>query len=179
MASATILEKGHRMMGSSLAPRLVAAFLSAFLLSGGAGPAMGAGEAVLTIAGLGGADGAEVNLTVEQLREMGDDEIRTGTPWTEGESTFTGVTGRRLVEALQAAGAEVTGSAINDYHTIIPFEVFDSDSLLLAYAQDGQPMSVREKGPLWIVFPFDDDPMYRSDTYKAYAIWSLTRLEFR
>lgn len=140
---------------------------------------MSADEPVLTIAGIGGADGTEISLTVEELREMGADEIQTGTPWTDGRSTFTGVTGRRLVEALRAAGTEVTGSAINDYHTIIPFEVFNSDSMLLAYALDGQPMPVREKGPLWIVFPFDDDPIYRSDTYKAYAIWSLIRLEFR
>ena len=167
------------MVGSDLAPRLIAAFLSVLVLSGGTGAALSADEPVLTVAGIGGADGAEISLTVEELRGMGADEIQTGTPWTDGQTTFTGVTGRRLVETLKAAGTEVTGSAINDYHTIIPFEVFNSGSLLLAYAQDGQPMSVREKGPLWIVFPFDADPLYRSDTYKAYAIWSLTRLEFR
>lgn len=167
------------MKGSDLAPPLVAAFLSALALGGVAGAALGADEPVLAIAGIGGTEGSEISLTVEELREMGADEIRTGTPWTHGQSTFTGVTGRRLVEVLGAAGTEVTGSAINDYHTIIPFDVFNSDSLLLAYAQDGQPMPVREKGPLWVVFPFDDDPLYRSDTYKAYAIWSLTRLEFR
>ncbi len=140
---------------------------------------MSADELVLAIVEIGGAEGTEISLTVEELREMGAEDIRTSTPWTNEQSTYTGITGRRLVEVLGATGTEVAGSAINDYHTIIPFEVFNSDSLLLAYAQDGQPMPVRAKGPLWIVFPFDDDPLYRSDTYKAYAIWSLTRLEFR
>lgn len=166
-------------MGSSLGPRLLAAFLSVFLLSCGTGAMAGANQPVLIISGQSEAGDGDISLTLEQLRAMGSDEIRTGTPWTDGVMTFTGVSGRHLVEALQADGTAVIADALNDYHTIIPFEVFATDDLLIAYARDGQPMSVRDKGPFWIVFPFDADAIYRSDTYKAYAIWSLTRLEFR
>src|SRR3546814_16576204 len=131
------------MIGSDLAPRLIAVFLSVLVLSGGSGAAMSADEPVLTIAGIGGADGTEISLTVEELREMGADEIQTGTPWTDGRSTFTGVTGRRLVEALRADGTEVNGSALHQYPTTLPFDDFHSASLLLAYPADGQPLSLR------------------------------------
>jgi hypothetical protein len=155
-------------------PRLCAALLAAFSVFGS--PAH-AEEPVLAVAGL--ADGAELQLSLDDLRQMGSIDLQTGTPWSEGVSTFTGVTGRRFVEALKATGTEVAADAINNYHIAIPFDVFASDELLIAFARDGQPMSVREKGPLWIIFPYDSDPLYHSDTYKAYSIWSLTRLEFR
>ncbi len=140
-------------------------------------PLAAADEPVLTVAGLPA--GAELVLTLDQLRAMESRDLRTGTPWTSGAETFTGVTGRRFVEVLGAGGSEVIADALNDYHVTIPFDVFASDTLLIAYARDGQPMAVRDKGPLWIVFPFDAQELYRSDSYKAYAIWSLIHLEFR
>lgn len=142
-------------------------------------PPAAADEPVLTVSGLSGASGPEVMLTLDQLRAMESRDLRTGTPWTYGPSIFTGVTGRRFVEALGADGSEVVADALNDYHVTIPFDVFASDTLLIAYARDGEPMPVRDKGPIWIVFPFDAQELYRSDSYKAYAIWSLDHLEFR
>lgn len=164
-------------MHAELAPRLCAGLLAVFLACGGFGWAAHAEEPVLVVAGL--PDGAELQLGLDDLREMGATDLQTGTPWSESVSTFTGVTGRRFVEALEAAGTEVAADAINNYHVAIPFDVFASDELFIAFARDGQPMSVREKGPLWIIFPYDSDPLYHSDTYKAYSIWSLIRLEFR
>ena len=62
---------------------------------------------------------------------------------------------------------------------VIPFDVLDSDEVLVAFARNGQPMSIRDKGPLWILFPFDADPDFLSDTYRTYSIWNLSYLEFR
>lgn len=164
------------MMRLGTASRLGATLLLVLFATGWlAAPAM-AGEPMLTVAGPGG--GAERQLTLGELRRIGGVEITTTTPWTEGTVTFTGVTGRQLVAALGADGGEVLADAINDYRVTIPFEVFDSDDLLIAYARDGAEMPVRDKGPLWIVFPFDSDARYVSEIYKAYSIWNLYRLEF-
>jgi hypothetical protein len=63
---------------------------------------------------------------------------------------------------------------------VIPIAAFDHEDTLIAFSRNGAPMSVRDKGPLWIVFPFDQDAdKYRSTTYKAYAIWGLVRLELQ
>ncbi len=163
-------------MDLRIAPRLGAMLLLALVATGWLASPARAEEPILVVTGL--PDG-ERALTMDDLRQLGGTEITTGSPWTEGPVTFTGVTGRRLVEALQAAGAEVLADAINDYRVTIPFEAFDSDDLLIAYALDGQPMSVRDKGPLWVVFPYDSDDRFLSDTYKSYSIWNLNRLEFR
>ncbi len=130
-------------------------------------------EVVLTVSGA-----AEAEYTIEALRAIGTVELVTSTPWTEGEQTFEGVTGAAFVEALGVHGQEVVATALNDYSVAIPFAAFDSADTLLALERNGEPMSVRDKGPIWIVFPFDQ-PEYDRDVYRSYAIWSLARLEFR
>ena len=61
----------------------------------------------------------------------------------------------------------------------MPFEIFASKDLLIAYKRNGQAMSVRDKGPIWIVFPFDSHERFRTDTMKSYSIWNLNRLDVR
>ncbi len=60
----------------------------------------------------------------------------------------------------------------------IPFEVFTAETTLIAYSRNGSPMGVRDKGPLWVVFPFDDDPQFRSDLYLTYSIWNVVSVRF-
>lgn len=135
-----------------------------------------ADEPILTVAGI---PGGVRELALDDLREMGATDLTTSTPWTDGAETFTGVSGRRFVEVLGANGTEVVAEGLNGYRVVIPFAVLGSDDAVVAYARDGEPMSVREKGPLWIVFPFDADRRFLGDTYRTYSIWNLTRLEFR
>lgn len=48
--------------------------------------------------------------------------------------------------------------------------------LILAYLLDGQPMSVRDKGPLWLVYPYDASPAFRSEVIYSRSIWQLDRI---
>ena len=38
-------------------------------------------------------------------------------------------------------------------------------------------MSLRDKGPLWIVYPFDSNPSYSTEVTYARSIWQLDRIE--
>ena len=49
---------------------------------------------------------------------------------------------------------------------------------MLAYLMDGKTMSVREKGPLWLIYPFDDNADYRSEETYAHSIWQIARIDF-
>ena len=153
----------------------VAFWLAAALLAAGGAEAQ-AEEPILTVSGL--TDGSR-ELALGDLRRMGATELTTSTPWTDRAETFTGVSGTRFVEALGATGGEVVAQALNDYRVVIPFDVLGSDDVLVAYARNGEPMSVRDKGPVWILFPFDADRRFLSDTYRTYSIWNLSHLEFR
>lgn len=156
--------------------RVFKAVLFAFVLVAAVPPAARAQEPVLLVSG---PSGQPLQITLDDLRKLPAKEIRTSTPWTDGPQTFRGISGAQLARLANLSGREVSAEAINQYRVLIPWEVFTSESLMIAYARNGQPMGVREKGPLWIVFPFDSDPRFMTDIFKSYAIWSLSRLDVR
>ena len=42
----------------------------------------------------------------------------------------------------------------NDYAITLPLDDVQADAPLLAFLMDGQPMSLRDKGPVWMVYPY-------------------------
>lgn len=49
--------------------------------------------------------------------------------------------------------------------------------VIVAYQVDGRPIGVRDKGPLMIVYPLDDDPALRETRYLGRAVWHLRTIE--
>ena len=43
--------------------------------------------------------------------------------------------------------------------------------------RNGGRMSVRDKGPLWIVYPFDSSEEYQAELIYSRSIWQLVRIE--
>ena len=103
--------------------------------------------------------------------------FRTTTNWTEGEREFSGVLLSDLLEVLDIRGRSLKAIALNDYTVEIPVSDARPGGPIVAYALDGKPMSVRDKGPLWIVYPYDSSVEYRSETIYARSIWQLDRIE--
>jgi hypothetical protein len=48
---------------------------------------------------------------------------------------------------------------------------------IVARLLNDQPMPVREKGPLFVVYPFDSRAELRNSTYYERSIWQLKALE--
>jgi len=137
------------------------------------------GDVLLTITGLidvTNADGS-AQFDLEMLEALDDTIIETSTIWTEGTHVFQGVSLAVLVEELGIAGATLTATAINDYAVEIPMSDAVSGGPIIAYKMDGNAMSVRDKGPLWIIYPYDSAADYRSEVIFSRSIWQLDRIE--
>ena len=50
---------------------------------------------------------------------------------------------------------------------------------IVAHSMNGQPMSAREKGPPWIIYPYDGDGRRRSERGYSPSIWRLTSIDVR
>ena len=46
----------------------------------------------------------------------------------------------------------------------------------MAFLNNGEPMSIRDKGPLWIIYPFDDNPDYQTEVIYSRSIWQLDQI---
>jgi len=141
-------------------------------------PAPGA-EVILTVTGaIGTTNGDGVwALDAALFATLPQHSFTTGTIWTDGTATYTGVLLRDLLTAAGGTGGTVTLTALNDYQIAMPAAEALEDGPLLANLSDGQPMSVRDKGPIWLIYPYDTVAGYRTEQTYARSIWQLNRIE--
>jgi hypothetical protein len=114
----------------------------------------------------------------DMIEALGMETLVTETPWTEGEVTFEGVQAKRLLEVLGAHGDHVLARALNDYTVEIPADDLEVRDLFLALKMDGRYLRVRDKGPIWVIYPFSGRPELNTPVYHNRAIWQLEQLEF-
>jgi hypothetical protein len=138
------------------------------------------GDVLLTVSGqitLTNVSGT-LSLDADQFATLPQHRFTTSTTWTDGTPTFEGVLLKDLMAAVGATGTTVALTALNDYKITIPLSEIHDDGPLLAYLMDGKPMSLRDKGPIWLVYPYDANAEYRTEQTYARSIWQLNRIEF-
>lgn len=123
------------------------------------------------------ADGASVaRFDLPMLEELGLTTINTTTNWTEGVVSFEGVLFSDLLDAVGASGTTVHAVAINDYAVDLEIAELRQYPVLLAFRRDGELMRVRDKGPIWVVYPRDDYPELMDEANNIKWIWQLDRI---
>jgi hypothetical protein len=123
------------------------------------------------------ADGkAEFDLAM--LEQIGTSRLQTSTPWTDGRPVFEGVLMRNLMARLGARGETVTVVALNEYKMQIPTADFGKYPVLLAFKMNGETLRVRDKGPLWLVYPQDEFPELQNKPTQAKWVWQIKEMRF-
>ncbi|MBM1170580.1 molybdopterin-dependent oxidoreductase [Microvirga arabica] len=115
----------------------------------------------------------------KMLESMGLVTVETTTPWHEGRVKFEGVPLDKLMKQVGASGQRVIVVALNDYTTEIPIEDFAKFNVILAIKRNGEYMSVRDKGPLFVIYPYDSNPDLKSQTYYARSAWQVAKIDVR
>jgi len=136
---------------------------------------------ILTVSGkiaVSNKDGAAV-FDRSMLESLGTVSFKTSTPWFSNPVTFEGVPMAKLMEEVGATGERVAVVALNDYTSEVPIEDFAKHGVILALKRDGEYMPVRDKGPLFIVYPFDSNPELKSQKYYSRSVWQVKRIEVR
>jgi hypothetical protein len=146
-----------------------------------AAPLPSSDEVILTVTGaITDADGSgRIEFDLDALERLGLAKLTTWTPWTDGEVEFEGVWARQLLQAVGARGTEVEARALNDYKEVIPIEDFHRYDVLLAVRSNGRLMRARDKGPIWIVYPWSDHPELDDFVTREKSVWQLNSLHVR
>lgn len=121
------------------------------------------------------ADGV-VSLDLAQLQALPQQQFTTSTIWTETPVEFTGVSLRDVLDHAGVTATYIQAVALNDYKVEIPLDSVTDNAPIIAYMMDGKEMSPRDKGPLWIVYPYDSEAKYRSEVTYSRSIWQLDRV---
>lgn len=113
------------------------------------------------------------------LERLPQISFSTRTPWYSQARKFTGPLLRDVLAAVGSRGTLVRAVALNDYSVDIPVEDSQLYDLMLARLLDDKPMPVREKGPLFIIYPFDQHQALRNALYYSRCAWQVKALELQ
>jgi hypothetical protein len=136
---------------------------------------------VLTVSGNIGEKnaGEKARFDMKMIEALPQHSFTTSTPWFDKPVKFTGPYLSDVLAAVKASGSKVSAVAINDYKITIPMGDAEKYKVIVARLLDDKEISVREKGPLFVVYPFDSSAELRSSTYYERSIWQLKALEIQ
>jgi hypothetical protein len=162
-----------------------AALLWALSIGGGARavaqPALAvpSGAAVLSIGGRiqRTNQGERAVFDMSMLQAVTQHSFSTKTPWFSQARKFSGPLLRDLLAMVGANGSTLRLGALNDYRIDVPADDARRYDVMLARAIDDRPITVREKGPLFMIYPFDSDAGLRNALYYSRSVWQLTTID--
>lgn len=160
----------------TLGAGIAVALLSSSLSAGGL-PAP-TGRVVLTFSGQIGKtnQGKTAVFDMAALEALPQHSFTTHTPWYDRPVKFTGPLLADLLVAVKAQGKTIRATAINDYTISVPLADAQKHGVIVARLLDDQPMAVRDKGPLFVIYPFDSKAELRTSVYYERSIWQLKRM---
>lgn len=158
---------------------MAAAALAPALLRAQSGPK---GRVLLTVTGklkTGGDRIGRVELDQAALLALPQQSFSTSTPWFAAPRQFEGPALADVLSRIGARGDTLFATALNDYRIEIPVSDATAFRPIVALKVDGRFIGVREKGPLWIVYDFDANPVLHDERYYSRSIWQLRYLDVR
>jgi hypothetical protein len=121
--------------------------------------------------------GNAVLIDAETFAALPRHRITTATPWYDQPRTFEGPLLRDLLAAVGAEGKTLRVEALNDYSARVPASDAIEFDVVIADRIDGEPIPVRERGPLFIIYPFDQVEMLRTQQYYERCVWQVRSIE--
>jgi hypothetical protein len=132
------------------------------------------GPVVLTVSGRIKSD-KPVRFDLATLESLGLIRFTTPTAWTTEPAAFEGVLLSALLDVVGAdpAATSLNLIALNDFEGPAPIADGRKWPVMLALKRDGEYMSRRDRGPLWMIYPQHAYPELGQREYLSRWVWQL------
>jgi hypothetical protein len=123
--------------------------------------------------------GKEIAFDLQTLEKLGIIRYTTLTSWTKDPATFDGVPLSTLLDVVGAdpGASTMVVTALNDFKSAIPISDARTWPVMLALKENGQYLSRRERGPLWVVYPQHAYPDLGKREYLSRWVWQLASIQ--
>jgi hypothetical protein len=159
-------------------PLLATFFL---VVVGSVTPALPARQGLAASPALVGVDATRRQaLSLPELRAMPWTKVATKNLFNDKIVEYRGPLMRDVLARIGLSDARsVVLVAANDYSVEIPTVDFRDWDVIVAMEADGDPLSPRETGPLWLIYPQTGHPELEGSIYAQRLIWQLVQVEAR
>lgn len=152
-------------------------FLTGLMLAGVVGGNTAhSSEPILKVQGLASGQPISIALDLPAMDKMPQTSFSTTTPWHNRVTEFSGVSLKDFLSSTQLSGTKLQIIALNDYEVEADISELQEAGALLATRQNGTIMPVSDKGPVFLVFPFDSRPELQHQTYYSRAVWQIAEI---
>lgn len=123
--------------------------------------------------------GEPLRLDLAAIDELPQTEFSTHTQWTEGKIKFSGPT---LKDVLELADPDVSEDSVvhllaaNHYEVTLDMTLLAEDVPIVATRMNDKTYGTRQNGPLWVVFPYELDSKYQTESVYSASIWQLIEI---
>ncbi|WPC73194.1 oxidoreductase [Vibrio porteresiae] len=130
-------------------------------------------DTVLTVTGIPKTQ----EFSLDQLIKNADEEIVTATPWTDGQTKFKGISAQKLLSLTGGSKSNLKVIALNNYWAVIPYADIEKYNPVFAVERNGEEMSVRDKGPIWVIYPLSKFDQVSNELLHSRMVWQVNRVE--
>ena len=109
----------------------------------------------------------------QMLMNLGMVSLTTGTPWSETVDKYEGPLLRSLTDAVGVKSGTLSVKALNDYAAYVPVQDGHDYDVVLAMKINGRDMRIREKGPIFILYPFDSNSDLNNEVIHNRSVWQI------
>lgn len=128
-------------------------------------------------------DGTQYDLYTKHLFELSKQEFDATTPWISEKHLFRGVTLYDLIKKYSKTQPRALRlTALNGYVIEMPKKEWTDYHVLMATQVDGEPIPIRDKGPITIVYARKSSAFNFllpniNDEKTPYLVWFLKKIE--
>ncbi|MFT3972620.1 MAG: molybdopterin-dependent oxidoreductase [Amaricoccus sp.] len=118
-----------------------------------------------------------LDLSADDLAAMPQTTIKTENEFVDGTVTYVGPLVRDVLARVGLDKVDnVRFVAANDYYVDVPTQNFRDYGAILAVQADGERLSRRDKGPVWLMYPISDYPELHDPIYSRRLIWQVVKI---
>ena len=117
----------------------------------------------------------QLDFTLDELQALPQAEISTITPWTTESHHYQGVDLALWLNQLfdHRRIKTITLEALNNFSVTVDWSQIEPFTPVLAWQDNGKVMIRRDKGPLWLILPFDRVPKLQQADFLHFMAWQI------
>jgi hypothetical protein len=117
-----------------------------------------------------------VQLNSAELLALPQQQFMTHHSWSDKAETFSGPLLQDVLNTTCNNSEKIKLTALNDYAIDMDFNEVKKYQPIIALSVNGKRLSVREKGPLWVMLPLDEHKI-TDRSLDGIMIWQLSDIE--
>lgn len=122
----------------------------------------------------------EYMVYIDDIDEKYIEYISTSTPWHDDIAKYTGILIQNFLDQYEDGEfSEISISAMNGYTVDSDIRTFVNAGAMLVWLMNDAPISVHNKGPIVVIFPWSQNGSLREDIFTSLAVWHVNSIHIR